>query len=174
MAKTIFLIGYMGCGKSTVGKKLATRMQYDFIDIDAAIEKMTGKSVGQIFQDEGEDAFRQLEHSVIVSTCARNNLVVSTGGGAPCFFDNMKLMNQNGITVYLQMHPDSLTKRIRDSKTGRPLLKNVPDDYLGDYIALHLAQRERFYKEAALIIKGESLKIEELHTQIIRLPSKKW
>ncbi len=170
MAKPIFLIGYMGSGKSTIGKKLATRMKYDFLDMDAAIEKMTGKTISQIFQSDGEEAFRQLEHSVLLSACARKNIVISTGGGAPCYFNNMSLMNKSGITIYLQMHPDSLIKRIRESKTQRPLLQRVPEENISEYIKSHLAQREIFYKEASIIIKGENLKVEDLYIQLLKLP----
>ncbi|MGE5317117.1 MAG: shikimate kinase [Chloroflexota bacterium] len=166
MAKPVFLIGYMGCGKSTVGKKLATRLKFDFIDTDSAIENMTGKPVSVIFEQEGEDAFRLLENSVLKSLAARNNIVIATGGGTPCFYDNMAMMNRSGITIYVKMHPDSLAKRIIDSKTERPLLRRISDNDLPSYIANHLNARERFYNQAQLTVKGENLKIDELHLLI--------
>ncbi len=162
MGKPVFLIGYMGSGKSTAGKKLAGRLKYDFIDVDAEIEKMTGKSVSQIFADEGEDQFRQVEHSIIKSLCSRKNVIVATGGGAPCFFDNIDLMNAGGVTVYLKMHPSSLAKRIIDSATERPLLKYVANEDLPLYVAEHLAKREFFYNKAKLTIQGENLKVDDL------------
>lgn len=167
MAKPIFIVGYMGSGKSTVGKKLATRLKLDFVDIDAAIVNMTGKEVADIFREEGEDAFRQLEHSIIVSLCARTNTVVATGGGAPCFYDNMALMNKHGITVYLKMHPDSLASRIIASNTERPLLSRISRDDLPAYISQHLYEREVFYNKAKLTIKGESIKIDDLERLVI-------
>ena len=162
MAKPVFLIGYMGCGKSTIGRKLAIRLKYDFIDTDAAIENMTGKPVAQTFAEDGEDAFRQLERSVIVSLCGRSNVVVATGGGAPCFFDNMALMNRSGITAYIKMHPDSLATRLLASPTERPLLRRVSNEDLPLYIRMHLAEREVFYNKAHIIIKGENLKADDL------------
>lgn len=169
MAKPVFLIGYMGSGKSTIGKKLATKLRCTFIDMDQTIEDMTGKSISTIFNDEGEDAFRQLEHSVLVSLASRKDTVISTGGGTPCFFDNMVMMNKLGLTVYLKMHPDSLAKRILDSGTKRPLLQRISPDQLPAYIARHLKERESFYNKAHLTFKGENLKVEELYHEIIKL-----
>lgn len=167
MAKPIFIVGYMGSGKSTVAKKLATRLKYDFVDIDAAIVNMTGKEIADIFREEGEDAFRQLEHSILVSLCARTNTVIATGGGAPCFYDNMTLMNKHGITVYLKMHPDSLASRIIASNTERPLLNKVSTDDMPAYISRHLLEREAFYNKAKVTIKGESIKTDELERLVI-------
>ncbi len=157
----------MGSGKSTVAKKLATRLKYDFIDIDAAIVNMAGKEIADIFREEGEDAFRQLEHSILVSLCDRTNTVVATGGGAPCFYDNMVLMNKHGITIYLKMHPDSLASRIIASNTERPLLNRISNDDLPAYISRHLLEREVFYNKAKLTIKGESIKIDDLERLVI-------
>lgn len=162
MAKPIFLLGYMGCGKSTVGKKLANKLKYSFIDTDAVIESMTGKNIAQIFSEEGEDAFRLLEKSVVQSLASRTNTVVATGGGAPCFHDNLSVMNRSGITVYIKMQPESLASRIIAAKTERPVLQRVSTEDLPLYITSHLADRERFYNKAHLIVKGENIKIDEL------------
>lgn len=162
MAKPVFLIGYMGSGKSTVGKKLARILNYAFEDTDALIEKMTGKTIDEIFGSEGEAAFRMLEHSVIKSLTNRINTVVATGGGAPCYYDNLDLMQQQGITVYLKLHPESIVKRLKQSKTRRPLLKYTDDDSLLPYVVRHLAQREEFYEKARIIFKGENADTEEL------------
>lgn len=167
MSKPIFLIGYMGCGKSSVGKKLAVRLKSDFIDIDGSIEKMTGKSIAQIFEEDGEDQFRQLERSILVSLCSRSNVVVATGGGAPCFFDNMLLMKKSGTTIYLKMHPDSLASRILASDTERPLVKRLSKEDMPIYIAQHLKEREVYYNKAHIIIKGESLKIDDLEHLVL-------
>lgn len=169
MAKPVFLLGYMGSGKSTVGKKLATKLRCSFIDMDQTIEDMTGKSIESIFNTDGEDAFRQLEHSVLVSLLTRKDSVISTGGGTPCFFDNMVMMNKLGLTIYLKMHPDSLAKRILESGTKRPLLQRITPDQLPAYIGRHLKERETFYNKAHLTIKGENLKIDELYNEIIKL-----
>lgn len=167
MAKPVFLVGYMGSGKTTVGKKLATKLKYDFFDTDHAIEEMTGKSITQIFNEDGEDAFRQLERSILVSLTSRQNIVVSTGGGTPCYFDNMVRMNRCGITVYVKLHPASLAKRIIESDTERPLLTRISNDDLPAYITMHLKERESFYSKAHIIIKGESIKIDELINLVI-------
>lgn len=169
MGKSIFLVGYMGSGKSTIGKKLANKLNYDFLDTDQTIEDITDKSVSQIFNDEGEAAFRQLERSLIISMSGRKNMVVSTGGGAPCFFDNMAMMNKSGYTVYIKLHPDSLAKRIIASHTERPLLKRIPIDDLPAYISYHLKEREPFYSKARITIKGESLKIDDLLLELKKL-----
>lgn len=162
MAKPVFLIGYMASGKSTSGKKLARMMGYAFEDTDAIIEQMTGKSIEEIFETDGEDAFRSLEHSVIRSLTTRINTVIATGGGAPCFYNNLELMQQYGITVYLKHHPNSIVTRLLLSKTKRPLLKTVSKDELLARITDHLTQREAYYLKARIIIKGENLDLEEL------------
>lgn len=156
----------MGSGKSTYGKKLATKLNYDFIDTDAAIERMTGKPIAQIFAQDGEDSFRQLERSILVSLTKRQNIVVSTGGGTPCFFDNMALMNKTGVTVYLQLAPESLAQRLIQSKSERPLLQRISNEELPGYIKMHLFERESFYKKSGITIKGENLKIDDLYKAI--------
>lgn len=168
MGKPVFLIGYMGSGKSTAGKKLANKLKYDFIDVDASIEQMTGKTVARIFSEEGEDQFRQLEHSIIKSLCSRKNVVVATGGGAPCFFDNLELMNLAGVTVYLKMSPGALAKRIVESKSERPLLKYILNEDLPLYITQHLTKREVYYNKATRTISGENLKIDDLAQMVLK------
>jgi shikimate kinase len=162
MGRPVFLIGYMGSGKSTVGKKLARSLGYEFIDTDTIISEMVGKEVSRIFAEDGEDAFRQLEHSVLVSFKDRKDTVIATGGGMPCFFDNMAIMKRTGITVYLQMQVESLIKRLNQAKIARPMLPNLPHDQLKLYIQQHLSKRGPFYNDAHLTVKGESLDMEGL------------
>lgn len=169
MGKPVFLTGYMASGKTTIGKKLARLLNYEFIDTDELIESMAGKSVQQIFESEGEDSFRQLEHSVIVSLTHRINTVISTGGGTPCYFDNMQRMNKSGITVYIRMAPQSIIKRLKSAKEPRPLIKRIPESELPDFINRHLQQRSEFYEMARLQTKGESIDIEELARSIKNL-----
>jgi len=166
MGKPVFLIGYMGSGKSTAGKKLARSLGYFFTDLDEEIEKMTDKPVHRVFAEDGEDAFRQLEHSILVSLTARKNLVISTGGGTPCFFNNMELMNQTGVTVYLKMSPESLAKRLANAKIKRPLIQGIPASELPAYIKTHLEKREPFYISSHIKIKGESLDADELKRMV--------
>lgn len=162
MAKPVFLVGYMGSGKSTVGKKIAGKLGYKFVDMDAVIADLAGETIPEIFRNKGEDAFRQLERSVLQSMCNHSNTVVSTGGGAPCFFDNMKLMNQAGITVYLNMQVQSLADRLQKSKQERPLLPPMPAEELESYISRHLAERIYYYNQARLVVKGENADIDYL------------
>ncbi|MBW6491842.1 MAG: AAA family ATPase [Lentimicrobium sp.] len=162
MGKPIYITGYMGSGKTTVGKKIARILDYDFMDTDVVISKMTGKTIDQIFITDGEDAFRVLEHSVLVSLANRINTVISTGGGTPCFFDNLEIMKKSGIVIYLKMHPTSIYKRMVASKNPRPLLKRIPKSGLLAYITEHLSKREQFYEAAHFVFKGESPEIESM------------
>ena len=163
----IYLIGYMGSGKSTVGKKLAGKINFDFIDLDELIEQEYKITINDIFNKFDENAFRLLEHKVLLKTIRLKNTVVSTGGGTPCFFDNMKIMNEHGITVYLRMHPNSIYYRLINSKKKRPLLKSKSETEIKDFIESQLNQREPFYREAHLKIKGENINIEELVSLIM-------
>lgn len=166
MGKPVFLIGYMGSGKSTAGRKLSRSMGYFHFDLDEEIEKLAGKSISLIFSEEGEDAFRLLEHSVLASLTRRKNVVVSTGGGTPCFYNNLQLMNESGVTVYIKMKPESLAKRLQSAKIKRPLLEQVVHTDLTAFITEHLSRREDFYTRAHLTIKGESLDFEQLLSSV--------
>ena len=134
MGKPVFLIGYMGSGKSTAGKKLARILGYDFVDTDDVISSLVGKEVYKIFMEDGEDAFRQMERSVLVSFKDRKDTVIATGGGMPCFFDNVATMKRYGITVYHQMQVNSLINRLNEAKTPRPLLPKRPPEEDKQYI----------------------------------------
>jgi shikimate kinase len=166
MSNPVFLIGYMGSGKSTAGRKLARVLGYAFEDTDELIASMTGKTIEEIFDSEGEDAFRTLEHSVIRSLAGRVNTVIATGGGAPCYFDNLSVMQHNGITVYIKLHPLSIVKRLSQSKTTRPLIKKIGHDQLLPWVTRHLEQRALFYEKAHIIFKGENPDLNELAGQI--------
>ena len=150
----IFLIGFMGCGKSTLGKKLALKLGYTFVDIDKEIERMVNMSITEYFQKHGEDAFRELESSALKTINLPENTVVATGGGAPCFFDNLQWMNENGTTIYLSLSPKALAKRLESDTEQRPVLQNLKGEKLEQFIAERLQLRESFYKQAELIVKG--------------------
>lgn len=151
----IFLIGYMGSGKTTVGRLLASKLGYGFIDMDLHIEEKQFKSVSQLFAEKGEDEFRLLEQQSLHEVAEFENVVISTGGGVPCFFDNMDYMNSHGLTVYLKLSPSQLAERLEASRAGkRPLLAGRKGDELLQFIVAGLAVREPFYKQATLSVSG--------------------
>ena len=158
----IYLTGYMGSGKSTIGKKLATKLGFLFIDLDNLIESKYRITIPDIFSKYDENAFRLVEHKTLQDTFTINNVVISTGGGTPCFYNNISLINQHGFSVYIQMHAKSLYDRLINSKKKRPLLADKSADEILDHIEKQLGERESYYLQSKLIIKGESLDIDKL------------
>ena len=144
----IFLIGFMGCGKSTIGKKLAEALSCKFIDLDKYIEGKTGESIQQIFKEKEEKYFRVLETESLMEICKSDNLVIATGGGTPCFFDNMQRILDKGICIYLKMEANNLAKRLSKERSKRPLIKNLTKKYLVNFIRKKLVEREVFYNKA--------------------------
>ena len=130
----IFLTGYMGAGKTTLGKAFARKMNVPFVDLDWYIEERFHKTVGELFTERGETGFRELERNMLHEVAEFENVVISTGGGAPCFFDNMEFMNRVGKTVFLDVHPDVLFRRLRIAKQQRPILQGKEDDELKAFI----------------------------------------
>lgn len=152
MQRLIFLTGFMGVGKTTIGKRLANHLSFDFIDTDHLIEEKIGCSISEYFKKFGESAFRKEEHAMLQEVIIQNkNTVISVGGGLPCFHNNMELMNQNGITVYLKRPPKELYQRLRQGKQNRPLLADKTDEELLDFIEKKLDEREVYYNQARII-----------------------
>ncbi len=168
----IYFIGFMGCGKTTHGKALAKQLAFDFMDMDDALQQSVAKPIADLFNEpNGEAAFRKLESEwIIKNSVILNNTVIATGGGAPCFFNNMEVMNKTGITVYLDLHPGSLFHRLAPSKAKRPLIAKLTDTELMDFIHTKLLEREHFYRQAHIIVKGESLNIKLLAEEIRSYP----
>ena len=162
----IYLIGFMGSGKTTTGKKLARKLAYDFIDIDALIESETKISISNFFEEFGEEKFRLIEQQEIKKTFKLKNTVISTGGGAPCFFNNMDEINKNGISIYLKADIPLIVSRLKNGKDQRPLVKNKDKEELKKYISELLSKRELFYNSAKLVVDAKSLNIEKLGTLI--------
>jgi shikimate kinase len=163
----IFLIGFMGSGKSTAGKRLASRMEYEFSDVDEMIRKGENETIEEIFQQKGEHYFRQLETQYLRKLpYGKENNVIATGGGLPCHDANMEYMNKKGMTIYLKMTPGQLFHRLKHAKKERPLLKNKADEEVVEYIKVQLNQRELFYNKAHIIYNGFNLKINELMVEI--------
>ena len=130
----IFLTGYMGAGKTTLGKAFARTLNVPFVDLDWYMEERFHKTVGELFAERGEAGFRELERNMLREVGAFENVVISTGGGAPCFFDNMDFMNHSGKTVFLNVHPDVLFRRLRVAKQQRPILQGKEDEELKEFI----------------------------------------
>ena len=152
----------MGCGKTTWSKKLAAHLGYEFIDLDNVLQDKVGMTIAEYFARHGEDSFRKLESSILKETDYAENTVVSTGGGLPCFFDNLQWMNANGKTLYIKLSPKTLAERLENAKTERPVLRGKKGDELVDFIAEKLAEREGFYMQASHIISGIDLSVEKI------------
>ena len=157
----IFLIGFMGCGKTTLGRKLASRLGYEFMDLDHILEARAGMTIAEYFSRFGEEAFRKLESEVLKFTKYPEHAVISTGGGLPCFFDNMDWMNAHGKTVYIKLSPKTLADRLENEKDKRPVLNDHGEDLVA-FIAGKLAERDKFYDEAVVIADGLSLTAEKV------------
>jgi shikimate kinase len=157
----IFLVGFMGCGKTTLGRKLASRLRYEFMDLDEIFEEKVGMTIAEYFSAFGEDAFRKLESQVLKQTKYPENAVVATGGGLPCFFDNMNWMNAHGKTVYIKLSPKTLADRLEYEKDQRPVLRDHGKDLVA-FIAGKLAERDKFYEQAFIVADGLSLTAEKV------------
>lgn len=144
----IFLVGYMGAGKTTLGRALATTLGLPFIDLDIYIEERFRKSIAQIFAENGEEHFRRIEQSMLHEVGEFENVIISTGGGTPCFFDNIEYMNGQGTTVYLDVPVDRLFTRLSIARSKRPLIKDKSDEELRTFIAGQLAKRAPHYSKA--------------------------
>ncbi len=163
----VYLIGYMGSGKSTAGKKLAKMLGYKFIDIDNLIEEAQGVSISDIFATQGEEAFRKIEQEMLASTFELSNVIVATGGGAPCFYNNMAAMNQHGITIYIDMSPIALVNRLKGATEERPILKGKTEDELLVFIEAALKARLPFYTKCKTTVEGLSLSADLLNNAIL-------
>ena len=146
--KRIILTGYMGAGKTTIGKALSKELGATFYDLDWYIESRMRKTVAQIFAERGEEGFRKMEHSMLHEVAEFENVIISCGGGTPCFFDNMDYLNQQGLTVYLKADPEVLYNHLLMGKVERPLIKGKSPEELITFIRQQLEKREPFYTKA--------------------------
>ena len=161
--KLIFLCGFMGCGKTTQGKKLAKALGYHFIDLDEYTANKYDKEITDIFQEFGEDEFRKIE-TTSLTECITDNMktVIALGGGTPCFNHNMDLLKKSGTVVYLKMSADDLYKRLFKETAKRPLVANKETDELYVYIKDLLAKREVFYNQATISVDGNLYEVDEM------------
>ena len=158
----IFLIGFMGSGKTTIGKRLAERIGFDFVDTDRFIEMQQGMTVSEVFARYGETAFREMEYNILLEIQKLDHVVVSTGGGMPCYGNHMDIMRSCGKLVYLKTSPQALTRRLLRSHNERPLIKEKTEEELQRYIVEKLSEREPFYSRAQIVVQTENFSLEEL------------
>ena len=169
----LFLVGFMGCGKSYIGRPLAAKLGFQFVDVDNIIENTEGGTIAQIFEKQGETYFRQLESETLKRLGKWENIVIATGGGAACFQGNMEWMNENGLSIYLKASPELLLSRLKGETLQRPLLAGRTDADLLDFIENKLSERTQFYEKAALIIEqagdGEEIVIDIINALYNRI-----
>lgn len=158
----IYLVGYMGCGKSTLGRLLAATLKLSFIDLDTFLEEKYFRTIPRIFAEEGEAGFRLKEQKVLHEVAAFDNIVVATGGGAPCFFDNMEVMNNSGYCIFLDVDTSTLVNRLMHAKTERPIIKGKSADELYHFIEEMMQKRRPFYEKAHFILKGNEIRPEQV------------
>lgn len=152
----------MGCGKSTIGRKLASKLNLQFVDLDEFIEEKHGESISVIFSKTGENGFRKLEQDALNEVCSKSNLVIATGGGTPCFYNNMEIINQGGISIYIHLAEAALFSRLKNSRTNRPLLAKKNDEELLSFISGKLSEREKHYQKSHIKVDGLNLNTEKL------------
>ena len=169
MMDTIFLIGYMGSGKTVVGKSLSKSINYNFYDLDKFIELNEKKSISEIFRLKNEIYFREIESKYLNELISvKEKKIISTGGGTPCYSNNIDLINNNSVSIYLKASVDTLVKRLNDAKINRPLISHLKDkNELKDFISKHLFERNYFYEKAKIKIKTDDLKLSEIINLII-------
>jgi shikimate kinase len=159
----IFLIGFMGSGKSSLGKELAHKLGLTFFDIDQMIEEDERRKINVIFENDGEEKFREIEHECLKKSLQINNVVISTGGGTPCFFNNMEVINENGISVYIKLNAGILASRLSVDKEKRPLIKHCKDKTeIESFIKDLLEKREKYYLQSKFIIEGKNINAKKI------------
>lgn len=162
----VYMVGFMGCGKSTAGRKLASALGWDFADLDAKIEHDTGMAIPRIFNELGEAWFRTSEAKALRELEQQRHIVISTGGGAPCHHANMDFMISSGITIYLKLTPEQLRSRLSASGTDRPLIKGLREEELLKFIREKLSQREMYYNRASIVLDGWDPDIQQIENLV--------
>ena len=159
----IFLVGFMGCGKTHWGKELSLKLNIPFFDLDEKIEEDEGKSVASIFEQEGEEYFRLLEKDVLhLITESHETFVMATGGGTPCYFNNIDYLKRKGIVVWINCPIDCLYNRLLKEKDKRPLISRIPSSELKSYIIRKFSNRKIFYQQAHLIVNEEEISVDKM------------
>ena len=164
----IYLIGFMGVGKTHWGKILSNKLGVPFYDLDELITEQEGRSINEIFEEDGEEYFRTKERDVLREFSEENeSMLLSCGGGAPCFYNNIRFMNEMGVTVWINTPPEILLGRLRQGKEKRPLLKDLSDEQLKAYIVKKNADRRMYYEQAKVTVDDHVIEIEKLIKQIL-------
>ena len=158
----IIILGYMGAGKTTLGHALSKVLDMPFYDLDWYIESRMRKTVSQIFEERGEEGFRTIERNMLHEVAEFENVIISCGGGTPCFFDNMEYMNQQGETVYLLATPEILYQHLQMGKKERPLLKGKSEEELKMFMQTQLNDRNVYYNQAKHIFSVELMDTRDI------------
>ncbi len=158
----VYLIGYMASGKSWLGKELALGMGYHFLDLDEEFEKKYRVSILDFFEKYGETLFRTMEESILHETSTLDHLIISTGGGVPCYFKSMDFILASGLSIYLRMSVSDLVERISKIKKQRPLLKHVQEENMETFVREQLSERERWYMQANHVFDGPDYPVQEI------------
>ncbi len=166
MNNRIYLIGFMGSGKSTFGKKLAKELALPFIDLDKEIEVKAKCSITDIFKYLGEDTFRKMESDTLHELSDREEFVMATGGGTPCYFNNIEFINKKGKSIYIELDIQSIYNRLSQAKNIRPTIKDKKEEELMQFIKDKLKEREPIYKQAAVTINGLSVNLREVVSKL--------
>lgn len=168
----IYLIGFMGSGKSFTGKRLAKLLKRSFIDLDEFIEQQEGHSIRALFDQAGETYFRKTEAHALRQMLQQPPAIIATGGGTPCFHQSMSWMNQHGLTIYLNTPSEVLFQRLKEGRKHRPLIRAMSDEALHRYIQDKLGERSRYYEQASIIYQqqmGNAPVAEELAHQFTNI-----
>ena len=159
----IFLIGFMGSGKTFWGTRLSLKLNIPFFDLDEKITESTGMSINEIFAKEGEEFFRQAEKNILHTiTETHETFVMACGGGTPCYFNNIDYMNRAGTTVWISTSIEKLFERLIKERSDRPLLKNLTDDQVKSFIIKKFSDRKIFYEQADVVIDDDSVNVDNL------------
>lgn len=164
---TIFLIGYMASGKTTLGRAFARATGMQFIDLDFYIEQRYRKSISRIFEEMGEERFREIERVALREVGEFCDTIISCGGGTPCFFDNMDFMNSRGVTVWLDATVDCTVKRLLEAKGKRPIAERHSPEALPEFVRTHLAERLPYYSRARHRLPSDQLESREQISEMI-------
>jgi shikimate kinase len=168
----VFLTGYMAVGKTTIGKRLANAMDYDFVDLDKRIDQAEGLTIEQLFEQKGETYFRERETIMLkLLAVSDNGTVISTGGGAPCSALNKEIMQRSGLVIWLKMDVNQIISRLKQGENSRPLLKSKTGKELESFVIEHYETREKHYQQAGIHFNAENFSSERLTELVAEIKS---